>query len=129
MVKLIWSSFWFQFNKRQSLLQTLVFSLIVVLVSKFITMLCWKDSQNYNQSGEVTQAEVKPVKKKLKLGNSQVIEKNPAEDLIIQACSGSIVTKKSLLLATSVFSKEFSKINSPFFKYEKIYRFLSVYRR
>ena len=30
-------------------------------------MLCWKDSQNYNQSGEVTQAEVKPVKKKLKL--------------------------------------------------------------
>ena len=60
-------------------------------------MLCWKDSQNYNQSGEVTQAEVKPVKKKLKLGNSQVIEKNPAEALIIQACSGSIATKKSLL--------------------------------
>ena len=27
-----------------------------------------KDSQNYNQSGEVTQAEVKPVKKKFKLG-------------------------------------------------------------
>ena len=92
-------------------------------------MLCWKDSQNYNQSGEVTQAEVKPVKKKFKLWNSQVIEKNPAEDLIIQACSGNIDTKKSLLLATYVFSEEFSKINSPFFKYEKIYRFLSVYRR
>ena len=58
-------------------------------------MLCWKDSQNYNQSGEVAQAEVKPVKKKFKLWNSQVIEKNPAEDLIIQACSGSIVTKKA----------------------------------
>ena len=59
-------------------------------------MLCWKDSQNYNQSGEVTQAEVKPVKKKLKLGNSQVfLEKNPAEDLIIQACSGSMLLIKA----------------------------------
>ena len=32
-------------------------------------------------------------------------------------------------LATSIFSKEFSKINSPFFKYGKIYQFLSFYRR
>ena len=59
-------------------------------------MLCWKDSQNYNQSGEVTrEAEVKPEKKKSKLWNSQVIEKNPPQDLIIQAYSGSIVTKKA----------------------------------